>query len=416
MKIMQLNINHCEAAHDLLVQTTRELKIDLVLLSEPYKQLTGEPWETDTTAKAVIWSCGKFPLQNITGNGDAGFVAASVDGVRFYSCYAPPSISIAEFTDFLDRLVEDAKQHHPVAIAGDFNSWAVDWGSKHTNARGRALLEAFNELDIVLINNGDKPTYTKGGARSIIDLTFVSNSLARGNCKWNVLDIYTASDHHAILWEISKDQNSRRPITQSNVVGWKVKSFDPEALLIAFVSDPINTANAEEMTKNLMKRVTQACDASMPRKRGINSRPPVYWWNDDISILRKECHKKRRISQRGYRRTNSAELIEEYKMARRQLNKAIKESKKKCWEELIHEVDKDVRGRPYKMVMSHLKKQQMPPPTCPQLLRKIVTALFPQRSRFIHQLTSSELKDIPAVTEEELMEACNRIGNNKPPG
>ncbi|GBP51466.1 hypothetical protein EVAR_44441_1 [Eumeta japonica] len=44
MKILQLNINHCEAAHDLLMQTVRELQVDLVILSEPYKHLAGQPW------------------------------------------------------------------------------------------------------------------------------------------------------------------------------------------------------------------------------------------------------------------------------------------------------------------------------------------------------------------------------------
>ncbi|GBP06906.1 hypothetical protein EVAR_72340_1 [Eumeta japonica] len=223
MKILQLNINHCEAAHDLLMQT-------------------------------------------------------------------------------------DAKQHHPVAIAGDFNAWAVDWGSKQTNARGRELLEAFSTLDIVLLNSGDRPTYTKGDASSIVDLTFVSTSLAKGSISWVVLDIYTASDHHAILWETSKDRNLRGPIKQTNTIGWKA-----------------------------IKRAK--VDAGKSFTRG------------------------------GQRRL----------------------------------------GRFYKVVMTHLKKQQMPSPTCPQLLQKIVTALFPQQRSFDYQLEPGELDDIPPVTEEELLEACNRV-------
>ncbi|GBP73796.1 hypothetical protein EVAR_54848_1 [Eumeta japonica] len=53
------------------------------------------------------------------------------------------------------------------------------------------------------------------------------------------------------------------------------------------------------MTKDLMKRVTQACDASMSRKRSMNQRPAAYRWIGQISVLRKECLKKRRITQRG---------------------------------------------------------------------------------------------------------------------
>ncbi|GBP65565.1 hypothetical protein EVAR_87541_1 [Eumeta japonica] len=310
------------------MQTVREQKIDLVLLSEPYKHLNGQPWETDSTTKAVIWSCGKLPFQGVVNNGNAGFIAASVDGIRFYSCYASPSLTIVDFTDFLDRLIEDAKQYYPVAIAGDFNAWAVEWGSKLTNARGKEVLEAFSTLDVVLLNSGDTPTYNKGDASSIVDLTFVSSSLIRGNYHWRVMDLYTVSDHNAILWEVSIDKNPRRPAKKLDVTGWKVKSFDPNTFVAALNDEPITTGSAEEKIKNLMKRVTQACDTCMPRKRGMNQRPPVHWWNDHISSLRKESLKKRRISQRGYRRPNSAELVAEYKSARRCLNKAIKDSKR----------------------------------------------------------------------------------------
>lgn len=97
------------------------------------------------------------------------------------AAHAPPSFSIVEFTDFLYRLTEDAKQHHPVAIAGDFNFYAVCWDSRHINARGKMLLDVFNTLDVVLLNNGDTPIYTKGDASLIIDLTFISSSLVTGN-------------------------------------------------------------------------------------------------------------------------------------------------------------------------------------------------------------------------------------------
>ncbi|GBP72848.1 hypothetical protein EVAR_48832_1 [Eumeta japonica] len=108
----------------------------------------------------------------------------------------------------------------------------IKWtGAKQTNARGRELLEAFSTLDIVLLNSGDRPTYTKGDASSIVDLTFVSTSLAASG-----------------------------------------EIFDPE-VFNSLDSDPIETKCAEDHTKALMMRVTQACDASMPRKRVMNSRP-----------------------------------------------------------------------------------------------------------------------------------------------
>lgn len=416
MKILQLNLNHCEAAHDLLMQTVREWDLDVVLIAEPYRHLSSQPWETDITNKAVIWSCGKLPFQTLANTTEAGFVSARIDGIHFYSCYAPPSLPIEEFTDFLDRLIEDAKQHYPVAIAGDFNSWAVDWGSKETNARGRALLEAITTLDVVLLNSGDTPTFARVEGNSIVDLTFVSSSLIKGSYFWKVMDTYTASDHRAILWEISTGQCPTRASRQNKATGWKVKSFDPTAFTVALEGDTNITGNAEEGSRNLMIKVTQACDASMSRKRGGGQRRPVHWWNDQISVLRNECHRRRRLAQRGYRRQNYAELVAEYKIVRRMLNKAIKDSKRQCWQDLINEVDKDPWGKPYKVAMIRLKNQSMPSPTCALLLRKIVTTLFPLQGDFVYPSVRCELEDVPPITEEELMEACKRVGNNKAPG
>ncbi|ESN97439.1 hypothetical protein HELRODRAFT_178236 [Helobdella robusta] len=144
MKILQLNINHCKVAHDLLMQTVRELKVDLAIISEPYKHLNTQP------------------------------------------------------------LTQSAKQYSLVVIAGDFNAWAVDWDSKETNARENALLEAMAILDVVLLNNGDKPTFVRKKVNSIVDFTFVSCCLVKGNLSWKVMDIYTASDHSALLWEYFK--------------------------------------------------------------------------------------------------------------------------------------------------------------------------------------------------------------------
>uniref|UniRef100_A0A6V7JIC0 Endonuclease/exonuclease/phosphatase domain-containing protein n=1 Tax=Bracon brevicornis TaxID=1563983 RepID=A0A6V7JIC0_9HYME len=105
-----------------------------------------------------------------------------------------------EFGAILDRIVTDAKERSPVAIAGYFNAWAVEWGSKKTNWRGKSLLEAFAVLDLQLLNDGDVSTFIQGECTSMIDLIFTSSSLARGNFNWEVSDIITLSDHRAITW------------------------------------------------------------------------------------------------------------------------------------------------------------------------------------------------------------------------
>ncbi|XP_071644122.1 uncharacterized protein [Temnothorax longispinosus] len=196
-------------------------------------------------------------------------------------------------------------------------------------------------LDVVLLNSGNKPTFVRGDASSTVDLTFVSSSLAKGNCFWKVLDTYTASDHCAILWEVSTGKTTGEVYRKFNTLGWKVSAFDTAVYTVALDTQPINSGNAENKSEELMKRITEACDASMPRKRGINNLPSMHWWNDHIATLRKECLIKRRASQRGRKKSNYEELVAEYKNARRSLRKAIRDSKRQCWRDLIEEVEND---------------------------------------------------------------------------
>lgn len=95
-------MNHCEAAQDLLMQKVSEMKIYIALLAEHYKQLNGRPWKTGSTTNVVIWSCAKFCFQNAVNNSNPWFVAAPLDGINLYSCYAPPSFTISDYDVFLD--------------------------------------------------------------------------------------------------------------------------------------------------------------------------------------------------------------------------------------------------------------------------------------------------------------------------
>lgn len=139
LKILQLNLNHCQAAQDLLTQTVREEKIDVVLISDQYRNFDGPSWKADGTGLAAIWACGKYPFQETMWKTEDCFVRAKINGIHFYSCYMPPSMSQEDFEGAIDRLVVDAKDRLPVAITGDFNAWAVEWGSKVTKKRASTL-------------------------------------------------------------------------------------------------------------------------------------------------------------------------------------------------------------------------------------------------------------------------------------
>ncbi|CAD7092260.1 unnamed protein product [Hermetia illucens] len=66
--------------------------------------------------------------------------------VYVHSCYAPPSLTLPEFEEILDSVVHDLRGRSPKVIAGDFNAWVREWGSRETNARGavsKTLLQSW---------------------------------------------------------------------------------------------------------------------------------------------------------------------------------------------------------------------------------------------------------------------------------
>ncbi|CAB0027964.1 unnamed protein product [Trichogramma brassicae] len=100
----------------------------------------------------------------------------------------------------------------------------------------------------------------------------------------------------------------------------------------------------EEMATKLMAAITCACDASMTRTSGRCRRGPVYWWTDEIAVLRRTCLRSWRLAQRARGRSNEHACRANFASARRLLYVAIKTSKRQCWRQLCESVDDDIWG------------------------------------------------------------------------
>uniref|UniRef100_A0A034WR48 Putative 115 kDa protein in type-1 retrotransposable element R1DM n=1 Tax=Bactrocera dorsalis TaxID=27457 RepID=A0A034WR48_BACDO len=417
MRVLQLNLNHCEAAQELLTQTVIEQKVDIAILSEQYRNLGTENWSSDQTKKAAVWACGCKPFQSKPLSGQAYYTRAKICGINFYSCYIPPSVQQNEYERILDNLVRDIANTTTNIVAGDFNAWAIEWGSTHTNRRGDALLKAFSTLDIVLLNTGNKNTFEKNGRGSIIDITFASSSLVR-KINWQVSDIYTHSDHLALLIEIDNPTPAKEffPSRKAQTRGWKVDTLDEDVFKQILDSNPNNAAaETEQQAEDLIRHISKACDAAMCRKRQGTHRKSVYWWNDEIEVLRSECHKARRLCQRRRQSTNYAVLQECFKRKRNDLKKAIKGRKASCFKELCNKLDENPWGDAYRIVMTKVRGHKGQAPTCPKLLKTVVETLFPAQPAEEYRLEENGTVPTP-ITDKEVLEAAERFANNKASG
>ncbi|CAB0038264.1 unnamed protein product, partial [Trichogramma brassicae] len=315
------------------------------------------------------------------------------DALRCYRCWSPGHVSARctgpdrstncfrcgktghRIKDCSSSPVCEARDKRPLIVAGDFNAWSTEWGCRVTRRRATALLDAFAALEAVLLNTGDMPTFTGPLGYSVIDLTFASDTLAPQITSWAVSELYTHSDHQAIVFEIKTARPPRPSKRQS--CKWNARTLDTECLSVIMAGTVVPPGPAEEMATSLMAAITSACDASMTKSGGRRRRGAVYWWTSEIADLRRACLRARRIAQRAHGRPNEEACRASYASARLLLRAAIKTSKRLCWNKLCDEVNEDVWGKPYETVMSRLRGPRVNSPSSPSMVRRIVAALFP---------------------------------------
>ncbi|CAB0040882.1 unnamed protein product, partial [Trichogramma brassicae] len=263
MRILQLNLNHCEAAQDLLCDTISKLRIDVAILCEQYKNLAPPiTWLADADGKAAIWVHGGIPVQERPARVHPYFAWARIGGIFFFSVYAPPRLSEREFSALLANITEEARGRRPLVIAGDFNAWSTEWGCRETRPRASILHDSLALLDAVLLNTGDVPTLNGRKGSSIVDLT----------------------DHQAIVFEIEDDGASSRPSTRRSY-RWNARTLDVDRFSAVVSSASVAPRTAEDMASSLMSVITGACDASMSKANPRRRREPVYWWTGRRSLI-----------------------------------------------------------------------------------------------------------------------------------
>lgn len=127
IKVLQVNLNHCWLAHQLLAQTTLERGTDVALISDFHHRIGDDQhWIQSLDGKCVINVCKNSGVMPCEKGAGISFAWARISTIIFYSCYCTPNCTIQEFDQFLWGLVTSIHgqnlQTHDVIIGGDFNS------------------------------------------------------------------------------------------------------------------------------------------------------------------------------------------------------------------------------------------------------------------------------------------------------
>lgn len=103
---LQVNLNHCRQAQDLLLLTVAEEKVDVVIASDPHGIIHGAgEWLTDSgTGRAALGVFGRTTtIAEVVRAME--FVAARLQSkIYVVSCYVSPRHPIGHFLSFLQRL------------------------------------------------------------------------------------------------------------------------------------------------------------------------------------------------------------------------------------------------------------------------------------------------------------------------
>lgn len=433
---------------DLLAQYELEHKIGISIVSEPHNIPDNISWTGNLQNTVAI----HVNYEYVEGTGiliRKGQYGVALKWKRFkvIACYISPNVSDNEFSRFireLDSMVAELKCKD-IIIAGDFNSKDRMWGSKHTDSRGEKLARWAANWDLRLINEGSSPTCVRHHGSSIVDLTWSTADIQGRINNWRVLDVFTYSDHMYISYILnfndSRDINISIDVSASvnmyssirkKYIKWSHKKMDvdifKETLEWICTERALHIETVEEAASWLKEAYTNACDMSMPRLKKV-VKNQVYWWNSEIAELRTACKQARKKWQRLKRKRNvRVEQIllkeEAYREIRASLRKEINKAKAQAWDELIHSIDSDPWGLPYKLVLQKLRR------TSPgitemlslEVLDNTIRRLFPYDVNW-----SQQVEELPSFqdtwkTEDEVTPAeiyeflCKRSVSNTAPG
>lgn len=423
------------------MKTVDERDIDVVIISEQNRNLNF--WYTDSNGDSAIWLTNKgiSKASNIKiVKQKVGMIAINYNNMLIISSYITPNIDDSVAADRLDdiREVICSKKWMGVLLAGDLNGKSPLWGGNEWNNRGKMIIE-------YVINLGLTPIYTHGGITctrgngSKVDILITSTNLVYKVISSKVLTEYTASDHlylqHVISINEAMHPEKEKMIKVNKAINAKIFVKKILSIYGDDKDEKGRTYESEEEIRNFIMKLKEIGDRSR-RKVKLLGKEPVYWWNNEIATLRKEANKARRIYTRS-KKSKIVKLInraeQEYKHAKRMLNKNITKAKKEAWDKLIGTVDHDIWGKPYKTIMRQIKPSTPPVKLDLEQVKEIVKGLFIMepvvrdeivkierydRNKEVLQYLNedSEQRDGDEVTVEDVIMAAKKIMIKKAPG
>lgn len=191
----------------------------------------------------------------------------------------------------------------PMIVGGDFNAHHTIWGCGAISSRGRDLLDAIDDNNLVVLNSGQVTTVGSHIRRpNGLDLSFVSPTIAM-SCDWSVHNDPLGSYHLPVLITLNSARQNKQfshyytPAKFPNYrnVDWKKYQTIADELLQNFHVDTFFPIESYKMFFTILNEAIQKSSPSsrISQKNYVtkcrsstrtNLKKSLPWWNNKCSL------------------------------------------------------------------------------------------------------------------------------------
>ncbi|KAF7574104.1 hypothetical protein PtrM4_057270 [Pyrenophora tritici-repentis] len=338
-------------------------------------------------------------------------------------------------------LVLDSNEHHPL--------W--DPLCPTTSQGAQPFIDWIEEQDLELLNTPGVGTFFRPhlSRETVLDLSLVTPDLASKATDWQTIP-ETGSDHYGLLFSIQTNADlvenpTNQPRFNTAKANWDTFNKELETAIqnsqtlqdMDQISDPRkadlmdlllgNNTELEQQLEEIGKAITQAIQTAANKAIPITrlGPKPKAWWNKELTKLRQDTSHYRRIFKEKLETTAIHDAYLEkrdFLRARNTYNKAIKDAKRKHWNEFLEKEDPQSIYKAMTYTKDN-KVERIPPiqgeTSFDKKCQAFRNTLFPPPPiTEAPTFTKYQEKrwDWPALSTTELERACSRQVKSSTPG
>ncbi|XP_023216839.1 uncharacterized protein LOC111619362 [Centruroides sculpturatus] len=176
LNILQINLQRSKAASTEALQMVHDLKVDILVIQEPYvynkkiamlgnNKIHNTITSDNRIKTGIIAYNNSIMTQLIAQHSNNYFTTVKVDtrddGIYIISFYCSPDEDLTHPLDLLSLTMEQLKGNK-VIVMGDFNAKSHLWHSPKEDPRGYKLCELIAAFSLTSLNDSPLPTFFYG--------------------------------------------------------------------------------------------------------------------------------------------------------------------------------------------------------------------------------------------------------------